>query len=141
MALTERLFIDTGAWYALFDRRDVHHQGARDFFQSLKTRAVRLVTSDYVFDETVTVLRYRAGHRIARAFGEHLHRSQIACEEVDRTTRDVAWQIFVDHEDQDFSFTDCTSFALMRLHGIQDAFGFDRHFLTFGLTLHPSSAR
>jgi predicted nucleic acid-binding protein len=40
--------------------------------------------------------------------------------------RATAWQIFVRYDDQLFSFTDCTSFALMRSLGIGDAFTFDR---------------
>ena len=52
--------------------------------------------------------------------------------------RDAAWQIFLDYEDQDFSFTDCSSFALMRLMGIQDAFAFDAHFLAMSFNPHPT---
>lgn len=33
--------------------------------------------------------------------------------------------------DQDFSFTDCTSFALMERLGVAEAFAFDRHFLVY----------
>ena len=51
--------------------------------------------------------------------------------------RESAWQIFLDYDDQEFSFTDCTSFALMRLKNIQDAFTFDGHFQTMGFAVHP----
>jgi hypothetical protein len=39
-----------------------------------------------------------------------------------------AWTIFRSHSDKGWSFTDCTSFALMRRLGISTAFAFDRHF-------------
>ena len=40
--------------------------------------------------------------------------------------RVAAWELFVRYADQRFSFTDCTSFALMRAIGIAEAFTFDR---------------
>jgi len=43
-----------------------------------------------------------------------------------------AWRLFKAFADHDFSFTDCTSFALMeRLH-INNAFTFDAHFQEYG---------
>jgi predicted nucleic acid-binding protein len=131
------LFIDTGAWYALFNQRDMHHQRARAFFEGLKNQRIRLFTSDYIFDETLTLLRYHAGYQMARQFGEHFRRSKVICEGVTPEVRESAWQIFCDYEDQAFSFTDCTSFALMRMKNIQDVFAFDAHFQICGFTVHP----
>ncbi len=48
--------------------------------------------------------------------------------------RDAAWQLFVRYHDHVFSFTDCTSFALMRAMSLEEAFTFDRgDFATAGL--------
>ena len=82
-------------------------------------------------------MRYHAGHQIARQFGEHFRRSKVICETVTSEIRDNAWQIFLDYEDQEFSFTDCTSFAFMRISHIQDAFAFDTHFQILGFHIHP----
>jgi len=131
------LFIDSGAWYALFHQRNMHHQRARAFFESLKSQRIRLFTSDYIFDETLTLLRYHAGYQMARQFGEHFRRSKVICETVTPEIWENAWQIFLDYEDQEFSFTDCTSFALMRMKNIQDAFAFDAHFQILGFAVHP----
>ena len=43
-----------------------------------------------------------------------------------------AWEIFVQYEDKGFSFTDCTSFAIMERLKIDTAFVFDDHFIQYG---------
>lgn len=50
---------------------------------------------------------------------------------------DQAWKIFEQYDDKDFSFTDCTSFAIMENENIQNAFTFDRHFTQYGFQIHP----
>ena len=48
-----------------------------------------------------------------------------------------ALELFRKLGDQQVSFTDCVSFALMRRYGIDKAFGFDRHFVHAGFELWP----
>ena len=48
-----------------------------------------------------------------------------------------AWKIFKTHKDKTYSFTDCTSFALMEKHAIKNAFAYDRHFAQHGLNKLP----
>jgi uncharacterized protein len=60
-------FVDTGAWVALFVEGDARHEAARAWIISNRDR---LVTSDYIVDEVLTLIaaRYRrqtairAGH-------------------------------------------------------------------------------
>lgn len=97
------------------------------------------MTSTYVLDEVFTLVRMRWGHAPAVAIGEKLWQSRW-CHVVDvvEQTRLAAWQIFVRYDDQAFSFTDCTSFALMRELGLTEAFTFDRRdFIVAGLTPLP----
>ena len=48
-----------------------------------------------------------------------------------------AWKIFKTHKDKTYSFTDCTSFALMEKNVIKNAFAYDRHFAQHGLNKLP----
>jgi predicted nucleic acid-binding protein len=43
-----------------------------------------------------------------------------------------AWRIFRQYDDKGFSFTDCTSFALMERLDINTVFAFDDHFIQYG---------
>lgn len=120
-------FIDTSAFVALVDRKDRNHLAAKRTLKSLAQKRTPLVTSTYVVDEVITLLRMRLGHGIAVRAGDALLASRM-CRllEVDAGTRDSAWHIFVRYADQTFSFTDCTSFALMRALESNEAFTFDR---------------
>lgn len=121
------VFVDTGAFVAIVDDDDRHHSEATKYLRALARKGVRLVTSTYVLDEALTMIRRHVGHRAAVEFGERANRAAF-CQivEVDASTREAAWEIFVRYEDQQFSFTDCTSFAIMRSMALTDAFTFDR---------------
>ena len=127
-----RFLVDTGAWYALADRRDPDHE---DVALCLHERAGRLLTTNFVFDESVTLIRYRLG---SGAFGERLL-SGGAARMVAVTRRDEtrAWEIFTRYRDKSFSYTDCTSFAVMQRLGIETAVAIDDDFRSFGLACLP----
>jgi predicted nucleic acid-binding protein len=134
------VFVDTSAFYALADRRDGNHSVARRTLTSLARRNRDLLTSTYVVDETITLVRYRLGHRQAVALGERLMESDW-CRTIDvsEDLRVAAWDIFVRHGDQSFSFTDCTSFAAMKAMGLDESFTFDRRdFAAAGFLTLPS---
>jgi predicted nucleic acid-binding protein len=130
------VFVDTGAFAALADRNDRHHREARRLLRRLARERRTLVTSTYVVDELLTVVRMRVGQAAAVRIGERLMQTRwCRIVEVSEDMRDAAWQLFVRYHDHVFSFTDCTSFALMRAMSLEEAFTFDRgDFATAGLT-------
>ena len=126
-------FIDTSAFLALENRKDEYHKPALMFRHSLLESKESLVTSDYVLDESHTIIRLRAGHKIAVQFGEMIQATGLI--EVKYLTKEIfreAWHIFKSFSDKEFSFTDCTSFALMESLQIKTAFTFDDHFNQYG---------
>lgn len=98
-----------------------------------------LVTSDYVLDESYTIIRLRAGHAIAVEFGEAVRTSRVLrIESVTPQILNRAWVIFKTFSDKTFSFTDCTSFALMEELGLSTVFTVDEHFRQYGtFTVRP----
>jgi len=131
------IFVDTGAWLALYDKADRNHLIAKNIFGKIKKERLPLFTSDYVFDESVTLIRYRISFRTANAFGTNILESRIVrLVDVTREDRTSAWDIFIKYKDASFSFTDCTSFAVMKKFRLDSVFGFDRHFQIMGFTLY-----
>jgi len=87
------VFVDTGAWFAYFVRRDPDHISSRNW---LSTNEFPLVTSDYILDELFTLLKTRESHVVAVAAGKVLIEEEI-CQIIKVTPDDFthAWSIFV----------------------------------------------
>lgn len=95
-----------------------------------------MITSSYVFDEAVTIIRYRVSHATAVTFGETLMSSSIVTvADISDEDRFRAWALFRKYSDKTLSFTDCTSFVLMKTFELQKAFSFDDHFKQVGFQL------
>ena len=134
------IFVDTSAFYALADRRDSNHRRARAMLKTLSGGTGSLLTTTDVFDETVTLVRYRLGHEAAMKIGRGiLDSSWCRLVDVPLETRQAAWEIFGRYADQSFSLTDCTSFATMRAMSVTEAFTFDRtDFGAAGFVVRPT---
>lgn len=127
--------MDTSFFYAHACADDPHHREAVRF---LENPPAPLVTSNFIFDELVTILRYNFGHRVAVIYGQALQKSRVvSILRVTPEDEESAWEIFSRFDDQKFSFTDCTSFALMRRLGITEAAAFDIHFEAAGFLRLP----
>ncbi len=50
------LFIDTWGWIVIFNKRERRHCEVNEFYQNLRINGGAVVTSDYVLDETITLL-------------------------------------------------------------------------------------
>lgn len=132
------LFADTAGWMACADAGDPDHEpacAARDDW--LEGQGL-LITSDYVIDETLTLLRFRLGLSAAEEWCHDIAGSRRVVRELIHEERaERARHFFFRHRDKDFSFTDCTSFALMRELRIREALTTDKHFRQAGFQMLP----
>jgi predicted nucleic acid-binding protein len=132
----KRAFVDTGAWYSLLDKNDPDHVRVTETFRAYRGR---LVTTNFVFDEAVTLARYRLGWSVAQTFGSQLREQRIArLERVTPKDEIAAWSIFERYRDKRFSFTDCTSFVLIDRLALPVCLATDSDFRSFGLQCLPS---
>jgi predicted nucleic acid-binding protein len=124
------VFVDTGAWYAIADASDRHHDEAAQFYLEHAPNG-QFVTTDLIVSEAWTLIGAHLGRPAALTFWETLRTTRIPVVTLESVDLEAAWRIVQAFSDQDFSFTDCTSFAVMERLGIDEAFAFDAHFLVY----------
>src|SRR3989304_2583727 len=115
-----RIFVDTGAWIAIADKNDQYAKIATKFYTDLIIQRSNLFTSNLVLVETFNLLSRTIGSKGTTKFGDALKTN-----------------VFLTVESltlKDFSFTDCTSFALMERLKVKSAFAFDVHFRQYGFS-------
>ena len=81
--------------------------------------------------ETWLLFRYRLNHLAAERFWEGLRLGVAVIEPVVAADLEAAWAMAQDFADQDFSFVDRTSFAVMQRLGIRRVASFDDDFAVF----------
>jgi len=135
------LFVDTAGWMAMADGRDSFHQAAKSARDHWLEKGGRLVTSNFVKDETLTLIRMRLGLPAAERWWRMVSQSP-RCQIVRITSahEEKAAEWFFQWRDQAFSFTDCTSFVVMRESQLSRALTTDRHFLIAGFEILPQDA-
>lgn len=100
-----------------------------------------LISTDYVVDETLTLIRLRLGLSAAEAWWEQIEGSSLVrWESIDVARADKARQVFFRHRDKRYSFTDCTSFVVMKELKLRQALTTDRHFRQMGFEVLPHAA-
>ena len=129
-------FIDTGPWYASVVPDDPRHI---DVMTWLRKSNCSHVTTDYVVDETLTLLRARGERSRAIALGRHLmDLAGVTIHFISEVEIRQAWAMFRDNPNRDWSFTDCTSKVVIENLHIKQVLTFDRHFAESGtVTIIP----
>ena len=124
------IFVDTGAWYASLVPTDPDYARAAQWLASNRSP---LLTTDYVIDETLTLLRVRGERKRALLLGARFFDDGLAqIHKITNADLALAWETFEQFDDKDWSFTDCTSRVVMEQLNIKVAFAFDHHFKQFG---------
>ena len=106
---------------------------AREAVAVLVRRGSKLVVTDYIVDETVTLARAHRSDRVGLRILDLIEQSVgIRVERIDVARFDATKAYFRKHADQAYSFTDCSSFVVMRELRIRKALTTDGHFTEAG---------
>ncbi len=131
--MADPLFIDTWGWLALEDSKDLDHARAAQLYRAFRKENGRAVTTDYVLDEAITLLKMRGhGHLIEEFTRIALKSHACRVEWMDPKRFDAVHGFFVQHGDHDYSFKDCFSFYVMRQSKLREALTKDEHFKEAG---------
>ena len=126
---------------ALEDIDDKNSKSAVEFRERIRKNETpfrALYVSNYIVDETLTLLKDRCGAEVAISFRRALEASPtVRVLWIDSEQEASAWKIFQTHKEKDNSFTDCTTFALMKNNAIRNAFAYDKHFKQHGFNTLP----
>ena len=132
------LFVDTAGWMAMADEADAMHESSRRARDALLRDGGILVSTDYVMDETLTLIRVRLGLSAAVKWWAQVDTTtRVRWERIDPVRAEKARSWFFQWSDKDFSYTDCTSFVIMRELGLRRALTTDRHFVQAGFEMVP----
>ena len=136
------IFVGTSAWYAVQDKGDANHNIAAIFVKESMARKYRMVTTNYILDETYTLILERIGYKFAVQF-KHivdimLNSHTLTIIRISESMEESAWEVFEQFNvDKKWSFTDCTSKVVMEERRIDEVFAFDGDFKQMGFIRKP----
>ena len=135
MAASERVLIDTSAFYAVFSDADRFHNRASGVYHILQDRRQELWVTSYTLVETLALLHRRLGFEVVSTFSEW-GGSNLQVLWVDRLLHQAAWDRFFASQGHGLSFVDWTTVVASRE---MDApvFTFDDGFANEGLRVVP----
>ncbi|MBM4332442.1 MAG: type II toxin-antitoxin system VapC family toxin [Deltaproteobacteria bacterium] len=133
--MASEIFIDTSGFYALLVRGDDQHARATEILREAAGDRRRFVTTDYVLDETATLLLARGyAGVIANLFDRVLESGACRVTWMDADYFRKTRQFFLKNLERSWSFTDCFSFIVMKELRLRDALSKDSHFKPAGFT-------
>ena len=132
------IYIDTGAFIARYLTNDQYHQEAVVFWDSIRKKKEACFTSNFVLDETFTLLGRRAGYDFSVQRANNIYASKtLTILRPDNADELKALTFFRKYADHSISFTDCISFVLLNREKIKRVFTFDTHFEWAGFKMYP----
>lgn len=134
--ISNSVFIDTSWFKAFIDTKDDFYDLAIKQFKTLSSQNTNLITTNFVIDETLTLLRVRRGLEHSLKFRDLLVEmiNHLKIVRVLSTDEKNAWDWFPKAWSK-LSFTNCTSFAVMQRLELKDVATFDEHFAQAGFNM------
>ncbi len=134
------MFVDTAGWVAAADASDPAFRQVCEARDLWLEEGGLLVTTDYVCDETLTLLRMKLGLEAAETWWRQLESSsRLKFEAINYERAERARALFFRHKDKTYSFTDCTSFVVMKELNMHKSLTLDNHFRQMGFEVLPLS--
>ena len=136
--MAQYVFVDTWGYLSLYDTREPRHLEVKQYLSSLSS-SQKLITTNFILDETFTLLFRRVAFTQAKTALESIRKSvaqsYLQIENITSQRFEFAIGLRLKYEDKpDISYTDLTSFVVMREMGIRNVITADEHFVKVGLS-------
>jgi predicted nucleic acid-binding protein len=119
-------FLDSGAIYALGDDADPDHRRVASAYTN---STARFLTHEAILLESFSLITKRKHKSFAiRILGSVRASRKIEVVPLSKQLIEAGWQLCLSHNDKDWDWIDCLSFALMKQRKIRKALTLDRHF-------------
>lgn len=133
-----KVFIDTGAFIALFVLSEKFHKQAAEQYADYRKQRARFFTSHYILDELFTRLMYDFGKsvtlKIIKLLDKSIEQEELIVLDVDKTIFKKAQEVLIKFSEHKISFTDATSYVLHKDFGLDTVFTLDDDFKKIGVT-------
>jgi predicted nucleic acid-binding protein len=130
------ILIDTSAFLALLDMKDIYHERATQKWITLLREGQECITNNYIVLESIAVIQKRLGLEAIQELTENiLEHLQIIWVDEAQHRQALETVIFINR--RQLSLVDCTAFQTMRHLRIETAFTFDSHFRDEGFNVIP----
>ena len=130
------VFVETSAIVAIVDAGQDRHADAAAAWEAALDSGRALYTSNYVLVETFALVQRRLGLAACREVSTALV-PLLSRLWVDETLHQTALAAVFAADSRSLSFVDCTSFEIMRRHGLEEVLTLDRDFARQGFLVAP----
>lgn len=125
-----RVFVDTSFVVALVNEKDQHHARASELADRFDGQP--LIITDAVLLEVGNALARNFKEQAAEVIADFLTSDEVEVVNMDADLFRRAFELYQTHKDKAWGLTDCTSFIVMREHGVIDALTYDNDFRQAG---------
>lgn len=132
------LFIDTWGWINIFNRKERHHRQVSQLYQEFRQEQGTITTTDYILDETYTLLFKRIPVEMAQkaleTISDEVEKKYVNLIRITPERFEAAQYLRIKFLDKpNISFTGLTSMVVMREFGITEVTTGDAHFSHVGI--------
>lgn len=125
------IFVDTTVWVGASDKNDGFHKSSREIAEAILYEKLPLaLTTDFIIDETVTILGNRKGFGVEKAkkVGENILSSpRVITVFIEETVLKKTLELYPNHLGQ-LSLTDVASVVVMEKYRVKEIFSHDTDF-------------
>jgi len=132
------IFVDTWGWVVLHNKRETKHDEVKAFYRQYRLSGANIYTTDYVLDETLTLLFRRLPLDLAKtsmkSINDAIEQGYLHLEWMSALRFEETKVLRLRFEDKPrISFTDLTSMVVMKELGVKDIVTGDEHFEHVGM--------